>query len=48
MDHPVLVETFDFLGDQSVPEAELCAPRINHALSSRAARRFSLGEAVDG
>lgn len=30
VDHPVLVETVDLVGDQLVAEAELGAPRVDH------------------
>jgi hypothetical protein len=38
--HPVFVKTFDFVRDQPVAEVELCAPKFNHALSSRALTRW--------
>src|SRR5215469_9221518 len=38
--HPVFVKTFDFVSNQFVTEVELCAPKFNHALSSRALTRW--------
>src|SRR4029450_3937176 len=46
--HPLFVETINFVSDQFVAEVELCAPRINHALSFRALIEMHPDATYDG